>query len=234
MTTAGLFAGGYGKRLYPLTVDRPKVLIEIETGICLMDIMLRNLKQAKISRIFLMTGHLSEMIEERYGAEWEGLRIEIINEGTPKGTLHAFRTLADLVEDDLLLMNGDIMTDLDLGGLIDTSRSSGNKMVMVVRKMVSPYGIVDIREGKVASFREKPTLPFMMNSGIYHFNDLPYDLLYGPYERNNIEETILSEMAKRGDIGAYEHSGFHASLDSFKDLDSIREYLRSNSHSYIK
>ncbi len=98
-------------------------------------------------------------------------------------------------------------------------------MDIVVRRMKSPYGIVNISGDRVISFEEKPLLPVLMNAGIYHLKGQFRDYSDIDYLGKNVEETVFSRIASDGRMGAFGFEGYHASLDGFKDLEDIREHL---------
>ena len=62
-----VLCGGHGKRLRPLTDDIPKTLIDIKDGYTILDKQLIDLRNAGIDKVILLTGYLSNKIEERYG-----------------------------------------------------------------------------------------------------------------------------------------------------------------------
>ena len=75
-----ILCGGYGRRFRPLTDVIPKVLLEIKDGYSILDRQLFAFGSAGFDRVLLLAGYLSEKIEERYGSEYKGLKIEYVVE----------------------------------------------------------------------------------------------------------------------------------------------------------
>src|SRR5579884_2449380 len=110
--TGLILAGGYGKRLKPLTDTLPKPLIELKEGYCILDKQLNDLRFAGSNEVVLMTGYLHDKIEKKYGNEWKGLRIRYSVEDKPLGTWGAIKkAIQELaLKGPLAIMNGDIIT----------------------------------------------------------------------------------------------------------------------------
>lgn len=225
MTVLGIFAGGHGKRLMPLTLDKPKSLVEISRGKNALDMMIESVKGHGISDIYLMLGAHSDMVIARYGGSIEGMTVHYLVENSPMGTLYAFRSFCASTDGDAVLMNGDVISDIDIGDFLTRSRRSPYIIDLVVKRMRSPFGIVNIVDGTVISFEEKPILPLLMNAGIYYLKGPFRDYAGYPYEGKNVEDTVFARIARDGRMGSYLFEGFHASLDGFKDLEEINAHL---------
>jgi NDP-sugar pyrophosphorylase family protein len=225
MTIIGIFAGGFGKRLMPLTAETPKSLVEVFDGKNILDLIIHSIEWCGISDIYLMLGAHSEKVISRYGNGIEGMTVHYLLEDTPMGTLHAFKAFCGSTKGDALLMNGDIVSEINMGDFLSFSQRSPFIMDMVVKRMRSSYGIVNLSGERVVSFEEKPILPVLMNAGIYHFKGPFRDYARYGYDGKNVEETVFTRIAKDGMMGAYHFDGFHASLDGFKDLEEIRTHL---------
>jgi bifunctional UDP-N-acetylglucosamine pyrophosphorylase/glucosamine-1-phosphate N-acetyltransferase len=100
-----LLAAGRGTRLAPLTDDCPKPLITTG-GLPILDWSLSALPSS-IEEVIIVVGYLKEMIEARYGTEWEGRSIRYVEQKELKGTGHAVHILSPLVDDRFLVLNGD-------------------------------------------------------------------------------------------------------------------------------
>ncbi|AAT42809.1 nucleotidyltransferase family protein [Picrophilus oshimae] len=232
-----ILAGGYGKRLKPLTDKLPKSLVEIKPGYTIMDRQLFDFKVMGISDIYILSGHLGEKIEERYGNHYNGLNLYYLKEEKPLGTLYSLRNLANEVTDDIVLRNGDIVTDINFKEFVNFSLHNNYGMTMFVTEMRSPYGIVDTLLDKVINFKEKPYLNYYINAGIYLIKENIIDYFYKDYNGKDIEVTIFPELARQGLIGAYKEKAFWVGVDSEKDLETLRlEYINREDREwgYIK
>ncbi|MEM3403886.1 MAG: sugar phosphate nucleotidyltransferase [Nitrososphaeria archaeon] len=218
----GILCGGLGKRLRPITDSIPKSLIEIKEGYSILDRQIFQMKHAGIQKLYLLAGYLHEKIKERYGNSWDGVDIDYLIEEKPSGTLFAINSLIKAVEaEGYLIMNGDIVTDINIKQMIE--QSVKGTVTIAVTKLVSPYGIVELSNGKIIGFKEKPTLPYYINAGIYLIHpDLRNDFVV--YEEGAVEKVVFPLLAKKGLLNYYLEEGtFWQSVDSQKDLENVRK-----------
>ena len=116
MSRAVILAGGLGTRLRPYTTVLPKPLMPVGDR-PILDIVIRQLARAEFERITIATGYLAELIEAFFGdGSRYGVAIDYFREDEPLGTVGAL-SLIDGLDDDFLVMNGDILTDIDYAAL---------------------------------------------------------------------------------------------------------------------
>ena len=116
---AVVLAGGRGMRLRPYTTVLPKPLMPVGDR-PILDIVIRQLKAAGFDRITISTGYLAELIEAFFrDGEQYGIPIDYFREAEPLGTVGALSMIDGIDDDDFLVMNGDVLTDLDYGALFD-------------------------------------------------------------------------------------------------------------------
>jgi dTDP-glucose pyrophosphorylase len=178
--TAGLqavvMAGGYGSRLRPLTNELPKPMLPVG-GKPVLEITLAKLQQAGVRRVNVATFFRPEKIEEYFGnGERFGIELSYIREGSPLGTAGALG-LIDRPSDRLLVINGDILTDLDFRALLAFHVEHAADLTMAVRRYETevPYGVVECDGPRVTSLTEKPSLDLMVNAGIYLLEPRVFD-----------------------------------------------------------
>jgi len=230
MKTLGfIFAGGFGKRLLPITEKIPKPLIEISKNYTIMDKQLLDFKYAGIKEIYLLVGYMNEKIKERYGTKWNGLEINYIVEEEPKGTYLALKNAIEEVmkshkEFDILLRNGDIVTDINIKNLMRAAEKSNSLMLLVGTKMQSPYGVLELEGRKIIGFKEKPVLNLYINAGIYYIKNASFEYFLRDYEKKEIEETVFPLLSEDEKIEMYSEEGvLWLSIDGFKDLEKVRD-----------
>jgi dTDP-glucose pyrophosphorylase len=165
-----LMAGGFGKRLYPLTRDVPKPLLPIGEKPILQSIV-EQLVEGGFSEFFLAVHYHSEQVRAHFGdgSKW-GVRIEYLEERQPLGTAGALGLLdRSMINTPLLMMNGDLLTRLDFGQLLDYHDEHSGLATMCVREYESqiPYGVVHGDGVQVTEIIEKPIQKFFVNAGIY-------------------------------------------------------------------
>lgn len=224
----GILCGGLGKRLRPLTDVIPKCLIEIKEGYTILEHQLNKFKSAGIERVYLMAGYLHEKIRERFGSEWKGVKLEYLIEDRPRGTLYAINSLLDAMEEGsvAVVMNGDVVSDVNLKELV--KEWVEGTVSIFVTPLTSPYGIVELsHDNRVLSFREKPRLPYYINGGVYV---IPKSLEehFKAYAEGDVERLVFPKLARLGLVRGYrEEDSFWQSVDSFKDLEAVREEYRN-------
>ncbi|MCW6169225.1 MAG: nucleotidyltransferase family protein [Thermoplasmatales archaeon] len=223
-----ILAGGFGKRLRPVANNIPKALITIKDEYTIMDRQLLDFSGVGIKDVYVLSGHLGEKIEERYGKESRGIRMHYLKEEKPMGTLYSVRNLISTFgEEDIILRNGDTVTDVNLKKFIEFSRASQYGLVIFAIKMRSPFGIVDLLGDQVGSFKEKPLLNYYMNAGLYYIKKSIFDVFLREYLEKDIERTAFPELAAAKLIGAYKEDTFWIGVDSEKEMEQVREEYKN-------
>lgn len=165
---AVIMAGGIGKRLRPLTDHTPKPMLPIR-GKPLLERTISRLKMAGIRHINITTGYLPEKITSYFGSgNGMGVELNYVRESQPLGTAGALGLLRDSNE-TLLVLNGDILTGVDFRSMLDFHRRHKAELTVGVRQygVEVPFGVVETDKGVVHSLREKPTVDFLVNAGVY-------------------------------------------------------------------
>ncbi len=222
-----ILAGGYGKRLKPLTDDIPKALVQIKQNYTILDRQIFDYRNAGIRDIYFLTGHLGEKIEQKYGKEKDGVRFHYLKEEKPLGTLYSLRGLIEASgDDDILLRNGDTITDLNFPKFVKFADESSYAMVIFVTRMKSPYGIVDLLGDSIVSFREKPYLDSYINSGVYVIKKDAFKYFSEEYHYRDLEKSVFPRLASLKLLGGYREETLWMGIDSEKDLEQIRSEYR--------
>lgn len=222
-----ILAGGYGKRLLPLTENRPKVLLEIKENYTILDKQILDMKNAGIKSVYLLTGYKGEMIENRFKSNYKGMKISYFKEDTPMGTLWSIRNLYEHIDDDILLRNGDTICDVDFNELFKFYNKYRKILTLVTVKMKSPYGIIKLNRAYITQFQEKPILNYYMNAGYYIIKKEIRAYLKRSYSVTDIEKTVFQDLVNDGEAVAYKHSGYWSSLDSLKDYEEISKFYKN-------
>jgi dTDP-glucose pyrophosphorylase len=164
---AVIMAGGFGKRLMPLTLDTPKPMLRVGDR-PLIERLVQQLKCAGIAKINVSTHYKAEQISAHLGnGESLGIDVGYVAEDQPLGTAGGLSLISG--DDPLLVINGDILTALDFRALLDFHFEHGADMTVAVREygFDVPYGVVETDGVNVTAVTEKPTLKFFVNAGIY-------------------------------------------------------------------
>ncbi len=165
-----LMAGGFGKRLKPYTDDCPKPLLEIG-GKPILETIIENFVKSGFRQFFIAVHYLAEQIKDYFGdgSRW-GISISYIDEIEPMGTAGAIGLLsADLPDVPLIVMNGDILTQIDFSRLLAYHNEQQAIATMCVRQYEYqiPYGVVTLEHQRVVGIEEKPLQSCLANAGIY-------------------------------------------------------------------
>jgi NDP-sugar pyrophosphorylase family protein len=174
MLRAVILAGGLGTRLQPYTTVLPKPLMPIGDR-PILDIVIRQLARAGFERVTIATGYLAELIEAFFGdGSRYGLPIDYFREDQPLGTVGAL-SLIDGLDDDFLVMNGDVLTDLDYRAVLDFHVAGGQAATIAThtREVKISLGVMEFESEEdrtqVTGYVEKPTLSYEASMGVYCF-----------------------------------------------------------------
>ena len=219
-----ILCGGYSKRFRPLSEQIPKALLELKHGYTILDRQLFGYKSADFDRVFLLTGYLGGKIKKRYGDEYKRLKIEYISEKKPLGTLNAIRLGMEKAGEDVMVSNGDVVTDFNLKRMKQEFERLHPRASIFIVRMLSPYGVVRLKGKRIESFEEKPLLNYYINGGYYCLSEGILGLLE-KFKTGNIEKTAFPELAARRQLAYYKEKGdpFWAAIDTMKDLEEVRK-----------
>lgn len=193
---AVIMAGGEGRRLRPLTENRPKPMILIG-GVPLLERHVRRMVDCGITRIHVSTNYLGHIIEDFLGdGAAFGATIGYLREKTKLGTAGALSLLEARPEGTVLVINGDVLTSSDYSRLHSFHAEAGAAITVgaVSYHVEIPFGVLRIDNHRVAAVEEKPTQRFLCNAGIYAVE--PYILNLVPdgtaFDMTDLIETALA------------------------------------------
>lgn len=219
-----ILAGGFGKRLKPLTDTRPKPMIEV-LNIPIIEWQIRWFRRFGIKDFVICVGYMKDMIVDHIGngARFDS-RVEYSLEEKALGTGGALLNAKELVssQGSFFVLNGDVLSELDPNKLLNIASSN----VLAVVPLRSPFGVVELDENsKVKGFIEKPEISDKwINAGLYLFTEEVFSYL--PIE-GNIEVTALPWLAKKGILHAVRYRNvFWRSIDSHKDIEEASKEIR--------
>ena len=199
MRRAVILAGGLGTRLRPYTTVLPKPLMPVGDR-PVLDIVVRQLAPREFERVTIATGYLAELIEAFFGdGSRYGIAIDYFREHEPLGTVGAL-SLIDGLDEDFLVMNGDVLTDLDYGLLLDDHRAggAGGDDRRDRREVQISLGVMQFADehdtGRVTGYSEKPTFDFEVSMGVYCFAPRAIELIE-PGERLDFPDLVLRLIA---------------------------------------
>lgn len=193
-----LMAGGVGARLRPLTEKTPKPMLKIGDRPVLETILLQ-FQEYGFQRFVIALNYLGDQIVKHFGnGERFGVRIDYVHEEEPLGTAGALALLPERPKEPFFVMNGDLLTKLNFGSLMNFHQSSGAVLTMCVREhsLTMPYGVANISGDRLDRLVEKPTYRYLVNAGIYACDPSIIDLV-----PNGSPTTIVDVAHKLLDAG---------------------------------
>ena len=220
-----ILAGGLGKRLRPLTSDRPKPMIQINKT-PIIELQVKWLKKFGITDIIVLVGHLREKIKHHLAdGKKFGVNISYIEENVPLGTGGALKNAKDHIiqngnsDPGFFVINGDILTNLD-----PFTISEKGSMTLALVPLKSTFGIVETNGDLVSKFVEKPYIEDRwVNAGVYYFSNDIFDYLP---DNGNLETVTLPMLVEKQKLKAKKFSNnYWRSIDSHKDVDEASKEI---------
>ena len=207
---AVILAGGKGTRLAPYTTVLPKPLMPIG-DMPILEVVLRQLKRAGISRITMAVGHLAELLQAFFADGHRiGIPIDYSVEESPLGTVGGLAQIDGLDDGTFLMMNGDLLTDLDYGALVrfHRERAVTATIASYERTVKVDFGVIGVdSDGMVSEYVEKPELSYRVSMGVYVFE--PRVLGYIERgERLDFPDLVQLLLRSREPVAAYPFSGY--------------------------
>jgi dTDP-glucose pyrophosphorylase len=202
---AVIMAGGRGTRLQPLTDTVPKPMLRV-AGRPILERIVLHLVGHGITRIFLSVNYLAHVIEDHFGdGRGLGARIEYLREEAPLGTAGALGLLPGMPDRTLVLLNGDLVTSVDVGDLIDVHERGGFSATIGTRRYVHtvPFGCVDRDGERIVGLEEKPAIAREVNTGIYALAPHVVSLVAAG-EAITMPELIGRVLGRGEPVGAFE------------------------------
>jgi mannose-1-phosphate guanylyltransferase len=171
---AVILAGGLGTRLRPLTLERPKPVVPL-LNVPFLSYQLGLLGAHGVRDVILSISHRPEAIRAAMAREELGaVRLRDVVEVEPLGTAGGVRNAADLVEGRVVVLNGDVLTDLDLTAMLRAHEARRAKATIYLTPVENPtaYGLVELDpDGRIERFLEKPgweeVTTNTVNAGVY-------------------------------------------------------------------
>ncbi len=246
---AVILAGSEGTRLRPLTYCIPMPLLPVGKR-PILEIIIERLRKHGFTDIVLNVGYKAELIEA-YFRDGRSLGVDItyFRDDKPSGTCGPVKSVEHLLDgQSFVAMNGDLLTDLDLGEMYQVHLDSLAELTMATTDYTVklPYGVVSMNGSKLASINEKPELEFEINAGIYILSPSALDivpegkffnmtdLIQGLVDRGRRVELyrINCEWRDLGTMESYEEANAlylrKIQASSFShDLSSDRQYINT-------
>jgi bifunctional UDP-N-acetylglucosamine pyrophosphorylase/glucosamine-1-phosphate N-acetyltransferase len=225
---AVIFAAGKGVRLKPITDIIPKCMVKIK-GKPLMEWILDTITSLGIEEIYLIVGYKKEIIENYFGQEYKGAKINYIVQKEQMGTAHALSLAEKFAKKTFLVINSDVLIGKnDMKKAIETDEFDQADAIILGKKVTNPwrFGVLKTEGNKIIDIVEKPKIgeepSNLINSGIYRFDP---DIFKAIKETNKsirgefeLVESIKKYIAKGKNVEYRMIEGMFIHISDIEDL----------------
>lgn len=219
---AVVLAGGLGTRLRPYTTVLPKPLLPVG-GRPIIGIIIEQLRRAGATKITLAVNYMADIIAAVLGdGARYGVPIEYSHEQSALGTIAPLK-LIDSLPERFLVMNGDVLTKLDLADLYKAHCTSGCRLTIASchREVKIDFGVLEIAatQDRLVGHTEKPTYGFNVSMGIYVMDrslldSVPAGVPYG------VDSLALDMLRLQDPVNIYRYQGYWLDLGRPSDFDT--------------
>jgi dTDP-glucose pyrophosphorylase len=220
---AVIMAGGEGRRLMPLTRDKPKPMIDVG-GQPVIERLVRDLARARIARVYVAINYLSHLIEDHLGdGSLFDVEIRYLREQEKMGTAGALSLLPERPTAPLLVINGDVLTASDYGSLLAYHQEHGAFITVgAIQYLVNiPFGVLRNAGPQVTAIEEKPSQSFLCNAGIYVLSPDAVTFV-STHGRLDMTDLIKSATESGRMVAVFPIHEYWADIGSQADLDRAR------------
>ena len=248
-----ILCGGKGTRMREETEYRPKPLVEIGRKPIIWHIM-KIYSRYGMNDFILCVGYKGDMIKqyfmdmywrnndftlfmnnsekiEYHTREEEDWKVTILDTGLETMTGGRLRMAEQYIDgNEFMLTYGDGLSDINIRKLLKFHKDTGKIATLTGVHPISPFGIMEVENHIVKSFDEKPVLKDMINGGYMVLNKKVFD--YFPQEDCFFEQEPLKNLVKDNQLAVYEHNGFWAAVDTFKDVERVNHLWNSKQKSW--
>ncbi len=228
-----ILAGGKGTRLKPFTSNFPKPLVPIGDK-PILEIVLKQLKHFGFTDITIAVNHLAELIMAFFGDGSKlGLKIKYSIEDTPLGTAGPLSIIDDL-DDNFLVMNGDLLTTLNFKELFDYHLNNNAIATITTYKkeLKIDLGVLEIQNNNLVDYIEKPVYSFNVSTGIYIFNkkiikELPFNVKY------DLPDLIKKLLANKKSVNCFSKDFFWLDIGRVDDYENALEIFTQKQKDFL-
>ena len=229
-----ILAGGKGSRLRPYTVVLPKPLMPIG-DYSILELIIRQLKKNRFNKVTLAVGHKANLIKSFFGnGENFGIKIDYIHEKKNLGTMGPLNLLKK-IQDNFLVMNGDILTDLNYDKFLKAHIKNKNIFTIATFKknLKIDFGVLNSKKNILTNFFEKPKKNFEVSMGIYAVNKSIIKLI--PKKKYFGFDNLMKKMLKKKlEVKTSNHKGSWLDIGRQDDYFKAIDIFKTNKKKFIK
>jgi len=223
---AVILAGGLGSRISEETKLKPKPMIEIGGKPILWHIM-KIYSFYGINDFIICCGYKGDKIEAYFSENKESWDVSCIETGLETMTGGRLKRVQKLVDDTFCFTYGDTLNDLNIEKLIKFHKEQGRLATVTACRPPEKYGILEMEENKVISFKEKtPREGVWVNGGFFVLEPDIFD--YIKNDSTVWEKGPMEELTKNNQLSAYKHNGFYQHMDTTKEKNFLEELWKED------
>tara|TARA_B100000989_G_scaffold180052_2_gene135269 strand:+ start:4816 stop:5526 length:711 start_codon:yes stop_codon:yes gene_type:complete len=219
-----ILAGGKGTRLLPYTAKVPKPLMPIG-DMPILEILIKQLKNQGFDSILLAVGYLNHMIEAYFGdGSKYGIKIKYSLEKKPLGTAGPIGLLIDELEEDFIVLNGDLLTDVSFSKIfVEHKKKKADATISSYQREVNvDFGVLEInKESLLQDYKEKPVLDYLVSMGINVFNKNSIIKLIKPNEYLDIPDLMMLLIKNKQKVFCFSQKC------EWLDIGRVEDYSRA-------
>ena len=216
---AVILAGGYGTRISEET--KPKPLVEIGGRPIIWHIM-KIYSFYGINDFIICCGYKGEKIKKYFAENNENWNVSCIDTGLETMTGGRLKRIQNLVDDTFCFTYGDTVNNVNIEELIRFHKKENR--LATVTSCIPPqkYGVLEIKENKVISFKEKPPMEEVwVNGGFFVLEPQVFDYLQN--DSTIWEKEPMEGLVKNNQLSAYKHRGFYQHMDTVKEKNLLNK-----------
>ncbi len=234
-TRAVLMVGGQGVRLRPFTTTIPKPLVPIGGECPILEVLLRQLRRDGVEQVTLALGHLGHLIRRFVGdgSAWD-LQVDYWQEDAPLGTVGPLLAHLDELPEEVLVLNGDLLCNLDFAELLDFHRGHGGELTVAASTQVVDvqFGVLDLDGTELRGFREKPRIEMHTNMGIYVIARSALERLEAG-RAVGADELIAEQLSQARSPRVFTFAGYWLDIGRPEDYDRANEEFQRLRHLFL-
>jgi NDP-sugar pyrophosphorylase family protein len=224
-------AGGKGTRLHPYTFVLPKPLMPVGEH-PVIEMLLKWLRRNDIQDVYITIGYLGHLIRAicGEGKQW-GINIHYSEESKPLGTIGPLLLIKENLTETFLVLNGDLITDLDLRAFTNFHREMGGLATIAVTDQCVKldFGVIENGDLRVSAFKEKPSFKHRVSMGIYCLEPQILDLIPEglPFGFDNLMYAMLDRDLP---VYTYAHDGCWLDIGRHEDFMRAQQAVHNYAH----
>jgi dTDP-glucose pyrophosphorylase len=225
---AVLMAGGEGKRLRPLTEKTPKPLLIVGDK-PIIEHNIDRLLNVGIKNISLSINYLGDQLVDYFGdGAAKNAKIDYVREDKPLGTIGSILLVEEFLHDDIIVMNSDLLTNIDLADFFKVFKDSDADMAVAATSyhVDVPYAVLEVNEqNQVSSLKEKPRYTYYSNAGIYFIKKSILNMIPAGsyYDITDLMDAVIASNKK---LVTYPIMGYWLDIGKHEDFKQAQEDIK--------